>query len=70
MTESDKTKTRLASWATPTAEDEAAWAAMTRDEQLEALQILAHDPDTSSPSGKSAAQILAETRGRRRERNG
>jgi len=43
---------------------------LTREQQLTALQELAQAPDTGTPSGKTAAQIVAETRARRSKSNG
>jgi hypothetical protein len=43
---------------------------MTREEQLKALQDLARHPDTTVPSEKSVAEILAEARARRQTRGG
>lgn len=57
----------------PTPEDDAAWAALTRvtrEQELTALQEPAQARNTSTPSGKSAAQIVAETRARRSKTNG
>ncbi len=65
-----ETKPRLSSWTAPSAEDDAVWAAMTRDEQLAALQSLANAPETRTPSGKTVAEIVAETRARRLKSNG
>lgn len=70
MANKSETKPRQSSWTAPSAEDDAAWAAMTRDEQLAALQSLANAPETGTPSGKTVAEIVAETRARRLKTNG
>lgn len=70
MANKTETKPRLSSWVVPSAEDDAAWAAMTRDEQLAALQAMANAPETSTPSNKTVAEIVAETRARRLKSNG
>ncbi len=70
MTQKAPTKSRISSLVAPSAEDDAAWAAMTREQQLEVLRELALAPDTGTASGKTAAQILTETRARRSKANG
>ena len=70
MANESETRSRLSSWSAPSAEDDAAWAAMTRDEQLAALQSLANAPETGAPSDKTVAEIVAETRARRLKSNG
>lgn len=70
MANKSETKSRLSSWSAPSVGDDAAWAVMTRDEQLAALQSLANAPETCTSSGKTVAEIVAETRARRLKANG
>lgn len=64
MTEST-TKHKITSWAVPTPEDDAAWDAMTRTEQLEALQEHFSHPDTTTTTETTVAEIVERTRAAR-----
>lgn len=44
-------------WTRSSPEDDAAWQALTREEQLAALRGLAHHPDTATPSDASLEDI-------------
>lgn len=44
-------------WTCSSPGDDAAWQAMTRDEQLAALRDLAHHPDTGTQSDASIEDI-------------
>lgn len=60
------TKHRFTSWAVPTPEDDAVWNAMTREQKLQALQDLAHHPDTTTTTDITVAEIVARSRASRR----
>lgn len=57
-------------WTCSTPEDDAAWEAMTREEQLAALRALANHPDTNTSSDVTMADIREAARKRSAARNG
>jgi hypothetical protein len=52
----------LSSWAVPTALDDEIWQAMTRDQQLAALQAHFASQDCTTPTTHTVAEIVARAR--------
>jgi hypothetical protein len=52
----------LSSWAVPTARDDEIWEAMTREQQLAALQEHFALDDCTAPSSGTIAEIVARAR--------
>ena len=63
-----KTRFRPTSWSCPTDDDNRAWDALTRDEQLEAMQALAVHSDTSTPTEITVDEIMTRVRADRAAR--
>ena len=51
--------------AVPTEDEVSAWNALTREQQLKALQAVSHHPDSTTPSGRSMGDIKQYLRSRR-----
>ena len=52
----------ISSWAVPTERDDEIWAAMTREQQLTALQDHFASDDCTTPSTRTVAEIVARAR--------
>lgn len=52
--------------ATPTEADQAAWDALSRDEQLKRMRELFEHPDTTTPGTQSVEEIVAAARAARK----
>lgn len=57
-----RAKARTASWAVPSAEDDRLWQAMTREQQLAALQEHLGSADCVTPTEATIAEIVARAR--------
>lgn len=62
---SDTPAPTLSSWAVPTARDDEIWNAMTRTQQLAALQDHFASDDCATPSTGTIAEIVARARATR-----
>lgn len=52
----------LSSWAVPTTHDDEIWEAMTREQQLAALQAHFVSADCTTPATQTVAEIVARAR--------
>lgn len=55
----------ISSWAVPTPEDDALWEAMTREQQVAAMQDYFRSPECTTSTDNSVDDVVARARARR-----